>query len=189
MTPQIEQLKELFELALSQPSAERNEFVRDACSGDTELERELSSLLEAHDASFGFFEKLAEELTVPALSPIDPDDTDEVAGIDKKVSHYELLGRIGKGGMGVIYKARDTRLGRTVALKFLPGRHALNPDARARLLAEARAASALDHPNIGVVYEIGEADTGPQFIAMAWYDGETLKEKVSRGQLAFSEAV
>jgi serine/threonine-protein kinase len=189
MTPQIEQLKELFELALSQPSAERNAFVRDACSGDWELESELSSLLEAHDKSLGFFEKLSEELIAPALSAAELDDQDDSTGTDKTVSHYEFVERIGGGGMGIVYKARDTRLGRTVALKFLPRRQASNPAARARLLAEARSASSLDHPNIGVVYEIAETADARQFIAMAWYDGETLKDKIRRGPLPVPEVV
>ena len=187
-TPRIERLKELFELALTKPSGERDAFVRDASSGDEGLETELSSLLEAHDASSGFFEKLAEDLIVPVLLSVDLDDQDDAAVIDKAVLHYELVERIGGGGMGVVYKALDTRLGRTVALKFLPRRHAANPAARARLLAEARSASSLDHPNIGVVYEIAESEDGRQFIAMGWYDGETLKEKIRRGPLAVPEA-
>lgn len=181
-------LKQLFDEAVSSTSGERDAFIREACAGDTALENELSSLLEAYDASSGFFEKLAEELIVPAFAAPELDHED-VTGPDRNVSHYALLERIMGGGMGVVYKARDTRLGRTVALKFLHRRHASNPGARARLLAEARAVSALDHPNIAVVYEIGEADDGTQFIAMAWYEGETLKEIARRGPLAVAEAV
>ncbi|HUQ46917.1 MAG TPA: protein kinase [Gemmatimonadaceae bacterium] len=182
-------LKELFETALSQPSGEREAFVHDACSDDPMLESDLASLLDAHDASSGFFERLSEGIIGPALSAIELDDSDDVSGAGRNVSHYELLERIGGGGMGVVYKAQDTRLGRTVALKFLPRRHADNPSARARLLAEAKAASALDHPNIGVVYEIAEADDGRPFIAMAWYDGETLKDKIRGGPLSVSDVV
>lgn len=182
-------LKELFETALSQPSGEREAFVRVACSGDPALESDLASLLEAHDASSGFFESLADGIIAPALSAIELDDQEDASCANRNVSHYELIERIGGGGMGVVYKAQDTRLGRIVALKFLPRRHADNPAARARLLAEARAASALDHPNIGVVYEIAEADDGRPFIAMAWYDGETLKEKIRKGPLAISDVL
>ena len=185
----LDQLKPLFERALATPAAGRNAFVRASCGGDVALEDELTSLLDAHEASDGYFEKLIEDLISPALSSIELADQDEAADSDRHVLHYEITDRIGSGGMGVVYKARDTRLGRTVALKFLPRRHASNPAARARLLAEARAASALDHPNIGVVYEIAEAEDGRQFIAMAWHDGETLRERVRRGPLAVQEAV
>src|SRR5690606_36207232 len=104
------------------------------------------------------------------------------------VAHYEILERVG-GGMGVVYRARDLTLGRTVALKFLPPALAADAHARARLYAEARAASALDHPNVGTVYEIGEAERGGLFIALAWYDGETLKRKLARGPLPIGDAV
>lgn len=186
---QIGDLKQLFEQALASPADQRDSFVVEACSGDLHLQNELSSLLDAHDASDGYFERLAEELIGPALSAIEVYDHDDAAFGESRVSHYELLERIGVGGMGVVYKARDTRLGRTVALKFLPRRHASNPAARARLLAEARAASALDHANIGVVYEIGDAEDGRQFIAMTWYDGETLRTRLGRGPLPVQEAV
>lgn len=184
---QTERLKRLFGDALSTTSSTRDAFLRDACSDDDVLRHELASLLAAHDESGDYFEKLALDLIGPALSAIELKD--DAVGPDRKVSHYELLERIGSGGMGVVYKARDTRLGRTVALKFLPQRHASNPNARARLLAEARAASALDHPNIGVVYEIAEAETGRQFIAMGWYDGATLKDESRRGPLTVSKAI
>ena len=187
--PQLRRLKELFDEALTTTSGERSAFVIESCGDDSILRDELSSLLYAHDASDGYFEKLASDLIGPALSAIDLIDQNDATETNRNVSHYELMERIGGGGMGVVYKARDTRLGRTVALKFLPRRHESDPAARARLLAEARAASALDHPNIGIVYEIAEADDGRQFIAMAWYDGETLKQKIRRGRLPISEVV
>jgi len=188
MSSHVIRLKQLFEEAVSSTSGEREAFLREACAADAALHNELSSLLEAYDASSGFFEKLAEDLIVPAFAALELEHED-ATGPDRNVSHYALLERIRDGGMGVVYKARDTRLGRTVALKFLHRRHASNPGARARLLAEARAVSALDHPNIAVVYEIGEADDGTQFIAMAWYEGETLKDIARRGPLAVAQAV
>lgn len=103
------------------------------------------------------------------------------------VGRYRIEARIGGGGMGVVYRATDTTLGRAVALKFLAPELAGVGDARARFLREARAASALDHPHIGVIYEVGE-HAGGAFIAMAFYDGETLKERIARGPMPIDEA-
>jgi serine/threonine-protein kinase len=99
------------------------------------------------------------------------------------------VARLGGGGMGVVYRARDTRLDRDVALKFLPPYLGLDDRARSRFMVEARAAAALDHPNICTVHEIGEAGDGRTFIAMACYDGEVLKERIARGPLPPEEAV
>ena len=104
-----------------------------------------------------------------------------------KVSHYELIEKIGHGSMGVVYKAKDTRLGRTVALKFLSS-DPTNEEAHERFRREARAASALDHPNVCTVYDTGEVDEMP-FIAMAYYEGESLKDRIKKVPLAIGEAI
>lgn len=183
---QRERLKTIFENAIALPPSDRHEFAAAASADDAGLQVELLALIEAYAGSDEYFEKLAGELVTPVIQAV-VEEPDESFGVGQTVSHYEVIEKIGRGGMGVVYKARDTRLGRTVALKFLPQRHAANPVARDRLLAEAQAASALDHPNIGVVYEIGETESERPFIAMAWYEGETLKEKVGRGQLSVPE--
>jgi serine/threonine protein kinase/Tol biopolymer transport system component len=109
--------------------------------------------------------------------------------IGREVDHYRILGHLGGGGMGVVYKAEDTRLQRTVALKFLPPAMTRDPVAKSRFLQEARAASALDHPNVCTVYDIGELDDGQLYLAMPSYDGETLKKRIERGTLPVEEAV
>ena len=103
--------------------------------------------------------------------------------IGKTISHYKVLEKLGEGGMGVVYKAEDTKLDRTVALKFLPMRMLADPDAKRRFINEAKAASALDHANIATVFEIGEEDD-LNFISMAYVDGQSLKDLVQDRKLS-----
>jgi formylglycine-generating enzyme required for sulfatase activity len=109
--------------------------------------------------------------------------------IGKLISHYKILEKIGGGGMGVVYKAEDTKLKRFVALKFLPPQLTGDEEAKKRLIIEAQAASSLDHPNICTVYEINEVDDGQLYMAMALYEGETLEEKIKKGFLSINEAI
>ncbi len=108
--------------------------------------------------------------------------------IGKTVSHYEILEKLGEGGMGVVYKAHDTRLDRIVAIKFLPRQIAVTEEERERFLVEARAAAALNHPNIATIHAI-EEDAGELFIVMEYVEGEELKAKISRGPLQVSHAL
>jgi serine/threonine protein kinase/tetratricopeptide (TPR) repeat protein len=109
--------------------------------------------------------------------------------IGETISHYRIIEKIGAGGMGVVYKALDTKLERTVALKFLPTEIAVSPREKESLLREARAASALDHPNIGVIHGLEESDEHQLFIVMGYYEGETLAQKLSRGLIPVRESL
>ena len=100
--------------------------------------------------------------------------------IGKTIYQYQILEKLGEGGMGIVYKARDTKLNRDVALKFLTPNLTADEQAKNRFVREARAASSLDHPNISVIHEIGETDDGHSFICMGYYDGQTLKEKLEQ---------
>jgi len=108
--------------------------------------------------------------------------------IGQTVSHYRILEKLGEGGMGVVYKAEDTKLKRTVALKFLPTSIS-NVAARKRFIHEAQAASSLDHPNICSIHEIDETPDGRMFIVMPCYEGESLQAKIERGPLELDDAV
>jgi len=109
--------------------------------------------------------------------------------IGKIVSHYKILEEIGSGGMGIVYKAEDTDLKRLVALKFLPPELTRDKEAKERLIREAQSASALDHPNICTIHEIGKTDDGQVFISMGYYEGDTLKDKISHGPLDVQQVI
>ena len=109
--------------------------------------------------------------------------------IGQTISHYRILEKLGEGGMGVVYKAEDTKLHRPVALKFLPPELTRDPEAKERFTHEAQAASSLDHPNIAVIHEIDQMQDGSSFICMAYYEGETLKKKIAAGPIRIEEAV
>ncbi len=109
--------------------------------------------------------------------------------IGKNISRYKIVEKLGEGGMGIVYKAEDTRLKRLVALKFLTPSLTTDEDANERFIYEAQTASALDHPNICTIHEIDKSDDGHMFISMTYYDGIILGEKIARGPLPIREAI
>ncbi|MEA2564307.1 MAG: eukaryotic-like serine/threonine-protein kinase [Acidobacteriota bacterium] len=139
----------------------------------------------------GFLRGSSSKVSVPTFSHW-PDQLPPVTMfnvVPREVGPYRVGEILGGGGMGIVYRAEDTRLGRTVALKFLPPELTRDPVAKARFLQEARTASALDHPNICTVYDVGETENHQLYLAMPCYDGETLRRKVERGPLPLAEAV
>src|SRR5262245_33136142 len=109
--------------------------------------------------------------------------------IGKTVGHYRIASKLGAGGMGEVFLAEDARLERRAAIKFLPTEMAVDPDRRARFLTEAKAASALNHPNVCVVYDVGETSDGIPFIAMEFVQGQPLDSLVKQGPLEISRVV
>ena len=171
----------VFKSALERPEAERAAFLEAECAGDAVLRREVESLLE-HDRDGSFLKSSANEEALTLFAD------DGAAFVGSRLGNYKILERIGAGGMGVVYAAHDTRLGRKVALKFLLKRFTGDRDRLLRFVREARAASALNHPGIITIHEIGESE-GTQYIATEFVEGETLRALMSRGPLPLSETL
>jgi eukaryotic-like serine/threonine-protein kinase len=166
-------VKEVFEAALAHPAAERATFLDRACAGDQSLRQEVESLLMSYDEAESFLETPAVQSVARSLAG----DQNKLS-VGQRISHYEILASIGEGGMGEVYLARDTRLDRKVAIKILPRYVATDSGRLRRLQQEARTASALNHPNVCVIHEIGETEDGQPFISMEYIEGVTLREKI-----------
>ena len=176
---------ELFDEVLDRPESERRAFLDEACADQPELRREVESLLAAHGRAGGLLEDSGG--ATKWMGAADTRADEEVPG--EQVGPYRLIREIGRGGMGVVYLAHDTRLGRRVALKFLSGALTADQRGRERLKAEARAASRLDHPNICAVYDLGETPEGRLYLAMPFYPGETVTRMLEDGALPIERAV
>ncbi|MBD0370952.1 MAG: serine/threonine-protein kinase [Pyrinomonadaceae bacterium] len=170
-----QQVKKLFHSALEREPHERESFLRAACAGNDSLREEVLSLIASHEERGSFLDAPAYEVAAELLVE------EETAPMkDRFIAHYRILEWLGRGGMGEVYLAEDTKLDRKVAIKFLPARWTEDAEQLARFKREARAASALNHPNIVTIYDTVEAD-GLHFIVTEFIEGETLRQRMQMG--------
>ncbi len=180
-------VKQIFQTAVELPAAERDIYLADACADDSSLQADIESLIAAHEQPGSFLDTPAIDLAVESA----------VAGqghplVGQSLGHYRILSLLGRGGMGEVYLAEDTRLNRRVALKLLPAEFTRETERVRRFIREAQAASALNHPNIITIHEIGQASTelgGVHFIAEEFVEGQTLRQRLAGGRLKLNEAI
>jgi len=179
-----EQIQHLFNEVVELDPEARAARLEEDCRDDPALREEVDSLLKAYAQADDLLEVLD---TIEGSSSSSAVSSPSRTGTT--VSHYEILEKLGGGGMGVVYKARDTRLDRLVALKFLPHHLSSSEEAKQRFIHEAQSASVLDDPHICTIHDISETEEGQLFIAMAYYRGETIKKKIARGPMPLEEAL
>jgi eukaryotic-like serine/threonine-protein kinase len=176
-------VKQLFQSALERVSDQRAAYLHEACAGDEALRREVESLLSGEKALDGFLEAPALEAATKMFSE-DPSQS----LIGRQLGSYQVLSLLGAGGMGEVYQAHDTKLGRNVAIKVLPATFIHDPQRLARFQREARTLASLNHPNIATIYGL-EQSGGLHYLVMELIPGQTLAERVSDGPLGIKEAL
>ena len=184
MTPERwQQLKQIFQSALERNPAERSAFLNQACAEDPALRSQVESLISSHDQAGDSIEAMAAEAATEMLGDGQPGPI-----LGKHISHYEVLSLLGRGGMGEVFLAQDASLGRKVALKLLRSDFTRIEERLLRFQQEARAASALNHPNILTIHEIGH-DGSLHFMATEYVEGETLRQHLSRARITVGQTL
>jgi len=183
MTPERwQEIQRLYHAALSQTLSERAVFLSRECASDEALRREVESLLAQPSKAGGFLDAPTLEITARALAA-----ESRPSLVGRTFGPY-MLSLLGAGGMGDVYRATDTKLGRDVALKFQPDTGTHDPERLARFRREAQVLAALNHPRIGAIYGLEEAG-GMQFLVLEVVDGESLDRRIARGPIPVGEAL
>jgi len=180
----LKRTEEIYHAAMDVLPAERRSFLDEICAGDEDLRREVESLLAVNRTANNIFDTPPESLAAEMFSH--KEATANLA--DKEISHYKIIRLLGSGGMGEVYLAEDTKLRRKVALKLLPPQFSADTERKKRFEKEARAVSALNHPNIITIYEIEEAESF-SFMATEFIDGQTLRELLGEKPFSWQDTV
>src|SRR6476659_325636 len=184
MTPERwQQIDQVFHAALGYEPTRRADFLTSACGGDESLRQEVESLISSHQEAESFIETPAGDVAAGLLGRHEPRFEP-----GQQINSYRIIRPLGSGGMGEVYLAQDARLGRNVALKILPAKFTIDLQRVQRFEQEARAASALNHPNIITIHEIGRLNS-TQFIVTEFVEGQTLRERIQQESLSLSEAL
>src|SRR5688572_5779932 len=176
-----ERVRSVFHAVVQHPRAEWSGILEQECAGDEPLRGEVQSLLAAHERARGFLDRAPMPVLrgMLAAAPLTP-------GV--RLGVFEITGTLGAGGMGEVYRARDTRLGRGVAVKLLPSVFADDPDRRARLERESRLLAALNHPHIAAIHSVEEID-GRLALILELVEGPTLADRLATGPIPMAEAL
>jgi serine/threonine protein kinase/tetratricopeptide (TPR) repeat protein len=184
MTPERwRRVEELYHAALARGVADRTAFLANACTGDEALRREVESLLAQPASGHGFLDGPAVAMAAELVS-----DSDASMLTGRRLGPHQVHSRIGAGGMGEVYRARDTKLGRDVAIKILPRLFTSDPERLARFEREARVLASLNHPNIGAIYGSEDAD-GVRALVLELVEGETLADRIARGPISLDDTL
>jgi len=174
----------ILEIALERDPDRRAAYLGEVCANDDDLRREVESLLAASEQAGSLLDSPAMKIAAPLFVA---DAARSMLG--QSVGRYKIVTALGAGGMGEVYLAHDTRLGRQIALKLLPDNFTTDKDRLRRFKQEAHAASTLSHPNVCVIHEVGENENGRHYIAMEYVDGETLRQRLEGTRLKLSETL